>query len=206
MAQADLPALTGSPVLDPWRLRYRRQLESGAVARPARRPTRSEIMLWEQLQHSGREWLNEFPTQYGYMLDFYCPAVRLAIEVDGPSHWGQAKAERDAWRDLVHERMGIKTKRFSAREVETEVQWVIAEIEAVAQSRAALLAAESVGEGCTATQPDEELLTDLDDDERVHVFPPDVAGWGTQLPACRTILPTLAVSKPRLGLPWLPRS
>jgi very-short-patch-repair endonuclease len=127
MDQLELPPLTGSALFDPWRLRYRRVLQEQGVEVHDRRPTKSELMLWEQLRGSSSEWFAEVPTKYGYTLDFYCPAVRLAVEVDGASHWGKAAADHDAKRDAAHERMGIRTKRFSAREVETEVLWVVAE-------------------------------------------------------------------------------
>ena len=150
-------------------------------------------MLWQELSRAPREWLAEFPTRYGYRLDFYCPQARLAIEVDGASHWGPAKAERDAWRDLVHERMGITTKRFSAREVETEVAWVAGEIEALVTTRLDDRAAAARDTALTvvggAGAPDGVL--DLDDDERLLRFPPDQPGWSEGLPACVTVLPVL---------------
>ena len=130
-----LPPLTGSALFDPWRIRYREQLAGRGPAATPRRPTRSEVMLWEALQSSPHEWVAEHPTRYGYRLDFYCAAARLAVEVDGSSHWGQYKAERDAWRDTVHERMGIRTKRFSAREVEDELDWVTRGVDELVQVR-----------------------------------------------------------------------
>ena len=140
-------------------------------------------MLWEELRRSSSEWFAEVPTKYGYTLDFYCPAVRLAVEVDGASHWGKAGADHDAKRDAAHERMGIRTKRFSAREVETEVLWVVGEIEALVEQRSAELARAVV----------EEELIDVEVQEVVGVEAaaiPHQPTWSAYLPACRTVLPT----------------
>ena len=50
--------------------------------------TRAEIVLWYNLK--GRQMLGcKFRRQHGgaqYILDFYCPELRLAIDVDGASH------------------------------------------------------------------------------------------------------------------------
>ena len=139
MTTVPLPPLTGSALFDPWRLRYRERLAAQGVQPPVRQPTRSEVVLWEALQRSRWTWAAEHPTRYGYTLDFFCADLRLAVEVDGPSHWGAAKAERDAWRDVVHQRLGILTRRFSARHVEDDVDGVLEQIDALCASRLAEL-------------------------------------------------------------------
>lgn len=181
MSQVELPPLTGSALFDPWRLRYRRILEGQGVEVRDRRPTKSELMLWDELRSSGAEWFAEVPTRYGYTLDFYCPAVRLAVEVDGASHWGRAGAEHDAKRDATHERMGIRTKRFSAREVETEVGWVVGEIEALVAQRAAELARAQESPAAEEAVAEEEAAAPA---------VPHQPTWSAYLPACRTVLPT----------------
>lgn len=187
MPQLELHPLTGSALFDPWRLRYRRVLQDQGVEVHDRRPTKSELMLWEELRRSSSEWFAEVPTKYGYTLDFYCPAVRLAIEVDGASHWGKAGAEHDAKRDAAHERMAITTKRFSAREVESEVRWVVAEIEALVEQRAAELAAAAAGEDA----PSEAGVEATVEVARLDAAPvPHQPTWSAYLPACRTVLPS----------------
>jgi very-short-patch-repair endonuclease len=51
------------------------------------------------------------------ILDFYCPAARLAVEVDGSMHWDDAKREQDQARDRWLERQGVKVMRIDASEV-----------------------------------------------------------------------------------------
>jgi len=50
---------------------------------------------------------------YGYIADFYCPAVGLCIEVDGEYHDPEIDSVRDQ-RLLAH---GIRTLRLSNQEV-----------------------------------------------------------------------------------------
>ncbi len=53
-----------------------------------RNMTKAEVLLWLQLK--SRKMLGQrFLRQYGidaYVVDFYCPKLKLAIEVDGESH------------------------------------------------------------------------------------------------------------------------
>ena len=52
-----------------------------------------------------------------YVLDFYCPVARLAVEVDGSAHDGAVQAAHDTRRDLWLADHGIRVMRIPAREV-----------------------------------------------------------------------------------------
>ncbi len=117
--------------------------------------------------------MSEHPTVSGYRLDFYCPEARLAVEVDGPSHWGRARAQHDATRDEVHLRMGIRTAGFSAAHVEADPREVAAEVERRATERIAVALPAPV---VPVAAPDAEPWTEA--------YPEDL-GWSTPLPACR---------------------
>lgn len=120
----DLPPLTGSPLLDPWRIRLRLE-RRGELQPPApRRPTASEEKLWTALEALEVGWRREYATG-PYRLDFYLPWAALAVEVDGPSHWGRQAAERDEMRDQWHQRRGIRTLRVSDREVLDDLNGVL---------------------------------------------------------------------------------
>ncbi|MGH6650331.1 MAG: endonuclease domain-containing protein [Sphingopyxis sp.] len=58
-----------------------------------------ELMLWRVLRGrpSGFKFRRQHPAGV-YILDFYCPAVRLAVEVDGKVHEGERAAQHDAAR------------------------------------------------------------------------------------------------------------
>ena len=52
-----------------------------------------------------------------YILDFYCPALKLAIEIDGCSHDGEDAEEYDVIRQRTIEAFGIHFIRFRNAEV-----------------------------------------------------------------------------------------
>jgi|SRR5579883_1966800 len=61
----------------------------------------AERTLWTHLRDhrlDGLHFRRQQPKQ-GFIMDFYCHAARLVIEVDGPIHAQQAEydAERDLW-------------------------------------------------------------------------------------------------------------
>lgn len=58
------------------------------------------------------------------VLDFYCPAAKLAVEVDGLGHDDGADEKRTAW--LATE--GIRVLRFTAAEIEDRPAMVVAKI------------------------------------------------------------------------------
>jgi very-short-patch-repair endonuclease len=120
----DLPPLTGSPLLDPWRIRLRLERRGALQAPPPRRPTASEVRLWEALDALEVGWCREYATG-PYRLDFYLRSSALAVEVDGPSHWGRKAAERDQLRDQWHQLRGIRTLRVSDREVLDDLEAVL---------------------------------------------------------------------------------
>lgn len=59
--------------------------------------SKAEVILWKELSH--RQMLGyKFRRQYSvdhYVLDFYCPRLKLAIEVDGDSHFVPGADEKD---------------------------------------------------------------------------------------------------------------
>ena len=84
-----------------------------------------EIMLWQQLRKRplGIKFRRQHPIG-SYILDFYCPSAKLAIEVDGMAHDMGNRPERDErrQRDLFQE--GVETIRISAQEVLRDPQGV----------------------------------------------------------------------------------
>jgi very-short-patch-repair endonuclease len=75
-----------------------------------------EIMLWSRLKGRGMD-RPIFRRQVGYesmIFDFYCPAARLAVEIDGATHWDEDKRAKDAARDAWLARRGIEVVRIGA--------------------------------------------------------------------------------------------
>ena len=81
--------------------------------------TKSEILLWTKLKN--RKMHGErFLRQYGvdqYVLDFYCPHLKLAIEVDGDSHFMPGAEGHDKVRQEYIETFGIRFLRFTNADV-----------------------------------------------------------------------------------------
>ena len=81
--------------------------------------TEPEIMLWSRLK-GRRVGRPIFRRQFAYgsmIFDFYCPAARLAIEIDGATHWDEAKRAKDAARDAWLATQDIDVLRLGAAAV-----------------------------------------------------------------------------------------
>lgn len=81
-------------------------------------PTTAEKQMWQQLlrmrQFSDYKFLRQKPIG-GYILDFYCAALQLAIEIDGDSH--AEREEYDAERTRFLNACGIQVLRYSNDDV-----------------------------------------------------------------------------------------
>ncbi len=88
-------------------------------ARTLRRSmTLPEVMLWQFLRRKPERL--KFRRQHPigpYVLDFYCAAASVAIEVDGIAHDMGNNPARDQARDAWLERRGITVLRIAATEI-----------------------------------------------------------------------------------------
>ncbi|WP_436013697.1 endonuclease domain-containing protein [Phenylobacterium sp. LjRoot219] len=72
--------------------------------------TEPEIMLWSRLKGRGTD-KPIFRRQFAYqtvIFDFYCPAARLAVEIDGATHWDDERRSKDEARDAWLARRGCR--------------------------------------------------------------------------------------------------
>jgi very-short-patch-repair endonuclease len=101
-------------------------------ARESRRMmTPAERLLWEKLrghQMSGFKFRRQHPIG-SYIVDFYCPAKHLGIEVDGDSH--EEQIEYDRKRTAILNKFGINVIRFTNQQVHEGVEAVLNEIQKV---------------------------------------------------------------------------
>ena len=90
--------------------------------------TLSEILLWQQIK--GKQLLGyNFPRQKPideYVVDFYCPNLKLVIEIDGDSHDG--KEEADFIRQKKLESMGLTVLRFWDLDVKANVDGIVEQL------------------------------------------------------------------------------
>ncbi len=90
----------------------------------------AEIILWSKLKGRGLKKL-KFRRQYGvgrYVIDFYCPELKLAIEVDGDSHFSDKAKEYDLKRQKYIENFGIKFIRFTNEDIYQNLEGVLEEV------------------------------------------------------------------------------
>lgn len=93
--------------------------------------TNAEALLWERLRKSQLHGIHFRRQQivFGFIVDFYCHAKRLVIEVDGEVHKTQIESDRE--RESVFNQNGLRVVRFTNQEVETEIEKVIQTIEEI---------------------------------------------------------------------------
>ena len=64
-----------------------------------------------------------------YIVDFYCPELMLAIEIDGKYHHQNETATKDIKRQKRIEELGVTFLRFTDSEVRYQIQSVINHID-----------------------------------------------------------------------------
>ena len=103
--------------------------------------TPEEVMLWNALKNSQVSGL-KFRRQHGmgaYVLDFYCPSVRLCIELDGEAHRSEEAFDYDEKRTLFLKENGITVMRFENYIVRNDMQAIIHAIEDFCENRSNLV-------------------------------------------------------------------
>ena len=108
------------------------------VARELRgRMTPAERVLWQALRGhrlDGLQFRRQHPFRF-CIVDFYCPACRLVVEVDGPIHL--AEREADAERDAALAELGLRVLRVTNDDVLGDLQGTLERIRKASQEQAA---------------------------------------------------------------------
>ena len=81
--------------------------------------TKPEVVLWQHLREdklSGLRFRRQHPIG-SYILDFYCAAATLCIEIDGLVHASSEAAIHDERRTTWLESQGIRVVRFAATDI-----------------------------------------------------------------------------------------
>ena len=90
----------------------------------------AETRLWTYLRGKrmhGYKFRRQVSVGF-YILDFYCPALKLAIEIDGSSHEGEDAQEYDAIRQQAIKALGIRFLRFKNADIYDRLEGVITSI------------------------------------------------------------------------------
>jgi very-short-patch-repair endonuclease len=91
--------------------------------------TLHEKLLWEKLKLKkmcGARFRNQHPIDF-FIVDFYCHAARLVVEIDGKQH--DQQKDYDDGRSAEMERYFIKVLRFTNSEIENNIEGVLKIIE-----------------------------------------------------------------------------
>ena len=102
--------------------------KNGEMIRRARRlrkeATPQERKLWyEFLRNHPARFRRQQPLGF-YIVDFYCPAARLVVELDGSGHYEPEQIEYDLKRDAYLCEQGMRVLRFTNLELQREFQQV----------------------------------------------------------------------------------
>src|SRR5437764_11125476 len=88
-----------------------------------RKSTDAEKILWRHLrnrQFSGYKFRRQHPID-PYVLDFYSPAAKVAIELDGCGHSYRLRENQDEIRNGFLSERGIVVLRFWNNQIQTEL-------------------------------------------------------------------------------------
>lgn len=89
--------------------------------------TDAEIHLWQRIkgkQLQGLQFYRQKPIGI-YIVDFYCPQVKLILEIDGGQHYEKENMEKDRIRDEYFQKLGLKVLRFNNIEVLKNIDGVV---------------------------------------------------------------------------------
>src|ERR1039458_6925367 len=108
------------------------QIHNNSGLKPRRKELRSaltpaEASLWKSLQRSkvnGQKFRRQHSVG-SYILDFYCPECRLAVELDGQGHFNSVKSEYDYRRSEYLKKVNIRVLRFENRLVFENLEGVL---------------------------------------------------------------------------------
>jgi very-short-patch-repair endonuclease len=92
--------------------------------------TEAEQKLWHRLRRKqvlGVQFYRQKPIA-AYIVDFYCAAANLVIELDGSQHYEAIHQANDIERDKVLQALGLQVLRFDNRQVLVEIDEVMAVI------------------------------------------------------------------------------
>lgn len=118
-----------------------------------------EVMLWSRLRGRGPDRLL-FRRQHpmgSLILDFYCAAAKLAVEVDGSTHWDDDARDRDRDRDEARDSwlrgQGLEVLRIPASRIYADFTGVVDAILRTAEARTAEIEGAQPAPSTTRSEP-----------------------------------------------------
>lgn len=93
--------------------------------------TDTKRILWGKLRNKqlgGFKFRRQHPISL-FIADFYCPKLKLIIEVDGGYHYTKEQIPKDEERTKILEFNGVRVIRFSNQEILSNIEKVLEEIQ-----------------------------------------------------------------------------
>ena len=109
---------------------YNKKLEKEKRRKLRQDIVKAEKVIWDKIRNRQIEDC-KFRRQYSvdkFVIDFYNPILKLAIEIDGESHFEEGAAEYDRERQSYIESLGIKFIRFTNNDVYENLDGVLVRI------------------------------------------------------------------------------
>ena len=99
--------------------KFRKQLRNSLTV--------AEAVLWKFLQRrqlEGKRFRRQ-SSKGRYIVDFYCPECRLAVELDGAPHFTDRGGEHDAERTAYLQACGVRVMRFENKVIREDIENVL---------------------------------------------------------------------------------
>ena len=109
--------------------------------------TDAEQALWHRLrrkQIQDAQFYRQKPI-LTFIVDFYCPAAKLVIELDGSQHLLTEHQILDSVRDAALTKLGLQVLRFDNRQVLLEMEAVLTVVNETVSARLRLFSAAANG-------------------------------------------------------------
>jgi very-short-patch-repair endonuclease len=89
----------------------------------------SERLLWQKIRKKQIDY--KFRRQVSvdkYIVDFYCPQLKLVIEVDGAHHETEEEVAKDKERQFYLESLGLIVKRYLNKDIKENLSGVLVDL------------------------------------------------------------------------------
>ncbi|MGN0980738.1 MAG: endonuclease domain-containing protein [Candidatus Avoscillospira sp.] len=111
----------------------------GNAQRLRREMTKEERRLWFDCFKQMEETVKRQHVMGQYIVDFYCAAAKLVIELDGSQHYEEEGKQKDRKRDQYLEGLGLLVKRYSNSDINQRFSAVCEDIYETIQERKEIL-------------------------------------------------------------------
>ncbi len=87
-----------------------------------------ENIFWRKIREGGRYKFRRQHSIGKYIVDFYCPALKLIIEIDGDSHAEESARKNDVQREEYFRKLGFRIIRYQNRDILKNIDGVFEDL------------------------------------------------------------------------------